>query len=225
MLMFTAPYKLCEGGCDQEQKNFVISFPLFIGKGAKEAYKKNYDRDYKKIHFLNKNAPFKFRTTRTPHKLLLINECESSSTSTTTAFNEYVEQRKNTEETVVTEGCCDPECLISMCPDLKAKLCTESSTQQTSPITTSTIPPIIYGHSKDPIHEIQKNLRTADDLIKSMMRRRKTISYTSFSITRKTETTVSDIFLNDDFIYENSYERPLPYRTYKTLGPFKRIKK
>lgn len=67
LLLFTAPYKLCEGGCkDSKSDNFVISFPLFIGKTGKKFYQDLYNRDFKNIHDEGSNAPFKKRTFKTP---------------------------------------------------------------------------------------------------------------------------------------------------------------
>lgn len=64
--MFTAPYRLCEGGCKSDMNNFVMAFPLFVGAKGKAAYKNSYKRDHWKIHSRKPNAPFREKPTRAP---------------------------------------------------------------------------------------------------------------------------------------------------------------
>lgn len=218
MLMFTAPYRLCEGECDEDKKNFVMSFPLFLGKRAKTEYKKRYHRDFKKIHLMGPNAPFKQKTTRAARQLLKSHKCPFVSPSTQIPAVE-----DNEPTTCLHKDYCDPQFLISNCPNIKKRICHGTTSQGT----TSTVPPFFEGKRKDPIKEIQKNLRTADNLLKSMMRRRKTITFKSYRIEGKKESTVSDFVDNDNYLYDNidnHYEHPVLYRTYKTLGPYKPTK-
>lgn len=63
--MFTAPYKLCDGGCNGSQ-NFGMAFPVYMGTQAKKRYKKMYSRDYMKMLLNSPNAPFRKKKTRTP---------------------------------------------------------------------------------------------------------------------------------------------------------------
>lgn len=64
-LVFTAPYRLCEGGCPKD-RNFVLSFPLYVGTRGRAAYQSTYHRDATKVHSNRPNAPFRKRTTRAP---------------------------------------------------------------------------------------------------------------------------------------------------------------
>ncbi|XP_031767444.1 uncharacterized protein LOC116413291 isoform X1 [Galleria mellonella] len=64
-LLFTAPYRLCKGGCNTTD-NFVFAFPLHIGKKGKETYRNLYSKDFKSIHSTKLNAPFRKKTTREP---------------------------------------------------------------------------------------------------------------------------------------------------------------
>ncbi|XP_013161879.1 PREDICTED: uncharacterized protein LOC106113591 [Papilio xuthus] len=45
-LMFTAPYKLCEGECSDERS--VMGFPVYLGNYAKKVYRDTYIRNYNK---------------------------------------------------------------------------------------------------------------------------------------------------------------------------------
>lgn len=89
--MFTAPYRLCEGGCKGEN-NFAMVFPLFIGKKGKIAYQSIYPRDYSTAK--NKNPPFKPLQTRLPYTTcspfknsnpMLISSGEKSESTTVTS--------------------------------------------------------------------------------------------------------------------------------------------
>ncbi|KAL0852240.1 hypothetical protein ABMA28_000458 [Loxostege sticticalis] len=64
-LVFTAPYRLCKGGCPKD-RNFVLSFPLYVGTRGRAAYQSTYHRDATKVHSNRPNAPFRKRTTRAP---------------------------------------------------------------------------------------------------------------------------------------------------------------
>ncbi|XP_063394017.1 uncharacterized protein LOC134679103 [Cydia fagiglandana] len=45
-LLFTAPYKICEGGCNYgNDTNFAMAFPLFIGNYRKRGYGEIYPND------------------------------------------------------------------------------------------------------------------------------------------------------------------------------------
>lgn len=64
-MLFTAPYRLCEGDCDGQNNNLALVFPLYVGKKGIEEYKKVYSRDFKIIRSTKSSqAPFMKRTTR-----------------------------------------------------------------------------------------------------------------------------------------------------------------
>lgn len=65
-LLFTAPYRLCEGECKTDKKNFVLSFPMYVGNKGIEIYRGLFNRDLKKIHHSKPKAPFKRKTTKSP---------------------------------------------------------------------------------------------------------------------------------------------------------------
>ncbi|XP_063633759.1 uncharacterized protein LOC134804580 isoform X2 [Cydia splendana] len=45
-LLFTAPYRICEGGCNYgNDTNFAMAFPLFIGNYRERAYREIYPND------------------------------------------------------------------------------------------------------------------------------------------------------------------------------------
>ncbi|XP_075990960.1 uncharacterized protein LOC142986376 isoform X1 [Anticarsia gemmatalis] len=59
ILMFTAPYKLCEGGCTgSDVEDLAMKFPLYIGKKGRTKYKEIYPRDHSIKHHNNTGAPF-----------------------------------------------------------------------------------------------------------------------------------------------------------------------
>ncbi|XP_059046136.1 uncharacterized protein LOC131841815 [Achroia grisella] len=64
-LLFTAPYRLCKGGCNSTD-NFVFAFPLYIGNKGKVTYQNMYRKDYKNVYSKNVNAPFRKKTKRKP---------------------------------------------------------------------------------------------------------------------------------------------------------------
>lgn len=63
-LLFTAPFKLCEGNCKEPESNFAMAFPIYVGKIGREKYKEMYERDYHKIQSTKPNAPFKKLPTK-----------------------------------------------------------------------------------------------------------------------------------------------------------------
>lgn len=81
-LLFTAPYKICEGGCSNNEDNFVMEFPLFIGKKGLAKYTDFYRRDHQTIHSGRPNAPIKKRPTK---KLFTL--CPSYKFTTSTIEN------------------------------------------------------------------------------------------------------------------------------------------
>ncbi|CAK1554137.1 unnamed protein product [Leptosia nina] len=85
ILYFTAPYKICAGGCGSEEQNFHMVFPLYVGRVAKRKYTDKYSRDYKNIHSKKPDAPFKRSTT--PKVWTLAPECTTVAEKPTTDKN------------------------------------------------------------------------------------------------------------------------------------------
>ncbi|KAG6457950.1 hypothetical protein O3G_MSEX010582 [Manduca sexta] len=83
-LIFTAPYRLCEGGC-KDNSNFAMAFPLYIGMKGRQSYKSLYPRDFSKVHYMRPNAPFKRKTTKYPFTLCATNKDTEKSMSETDA--------------------------------------------------------------------------------------------------------------------------------------------
>ncbi|KAF9417683.1 hypothetical protein HW555_005264 [Spodoptera exigua] len=78
IIMFTAPYKLCEGGCNgSDGGNIMLQFPLFIGKRGRDAYKRIFYRDSDKLYSTVKGWPFKVKTKR-------MKAAKATTTTTTT---------------------------------------------------------------------------------------------------------------------------------------------
>ncbi|XP_061705846.1 uncharacterized protein LOC133516856 [Cydia pomonella] len=62
-LLFTAPYKVCEGGCNYgNDTNFAMAFPLFVGNYGRSAYKEMYPNEQRDLNDLLS----KTRSTKPP---------------------------------------------------------------------------------------------------------------------------------------------------------------
>ncbi|CAH4038926.1 unnamed protein product [Pieris brassicae] len=104
VLFFTAPYKICAGGCKNEQ-NFHMIFPLYVGKSANKRYKEIYSRDYKKIYTGRSDVPFKKSTTR---KIwTLPSECPNvtSSAKSKEATSDYLSEELDVKPPSVRPDC------------------------------------------------------------------------------------------------------------------------
>lgn len=89
IIMFTAPYKLCEGGCNgTDEGNIILQFPLFVGKRGRDAYKRIFHRDSEKLYSKDGGMPKKVETngmkaTTTPCVAVLVNVLPTTTPTTT----------------------------------------------------------------------------------------------------------------------------------------------
>ncbi|KAF9804817.1 hypothetical protein SFRURICE_007720 [Spodoptera frugiperda] len=90
IIMFTAPYKLCEGGCNgTDEGNIILQFPLFVGKRGRDAYKRIFHRDSEKLYSKDGGMPKKVKPNRmeattTPCVAVLVNVLPTTTATTTT---------------------------------------------------------------------------------------------------------------------------------------------
>lgn len=123
-LLFTAPYKLCEGGCEDKDNNFAMVFPIYVGQKGKDKYKELYERDYKNIHSTKPDSPFKKRPTKKLFTLCPSDVTKETTMVTTETETTLIETTINPTTLTVS----DTETLTTNTPTMSETTTTETPT-------------------------------------------------------------------------------------------------